>query len=215
MQSIVNQYAEAYEEVKENLAHCNNLLGYSEEKCLPLSELRKFFTIFENRETNGVAYQLFLILNQKILEKERKLDEYCSHPIIYRQYVREYYSNQSYYEGFCSRIAFQSNAQRSSANTSMIDIAARCKKQTIIIYQQQNNQWNEIYRTEDQKGESLSIEYRPTERAPFVALRPNPKYSTAIKSMLLTQFGLFQKSSTIKSDDDHSHSVSKIICEYL
>ncbi len=161
-----------------------------------------------------MAYQLFLTLDQKILEKERKLDEYCSHPIIYRQYVREYYSNQSAYGGFCGRIAFQSNAQQTSANTSIIDIAARCKEQTIVIYQQQNKQWNEIYRTEDQKGENLSIEYRPKNRH-FVALRPNPKYSTAIKSMLLAQFGLFQKSSTTKSDDDHSHSVSKIICEYL
>ena len=76
----MNQYAEAYEEIKENLAHCNNLLGYVEGKCLSLRELRKFFTIFENRETNGVAYQLFSELNQTLLEKELKLDEYCNHP---------------------------------------------------------------------------------------------------------------------------------------
>ncbi len=32
VQRIVNQYAEAYKEVKENLAHCNNLLGYLRRK---------------------------------------------------------------------------------------------------------------------------------------------------------------------------------------
>ena len=133
--------------------------------------------------------------------------------LTYQQYVREYYSNQSHYEDLVW-IAFQSNARQPSANTSMVDIAARCKNQSIVIYQQQNNQWNEIYRTEDQKGETLSIEYRPIDRH-FVALRPNPKYSTAIKSMLLTQFGLFQKSSTKKSHDDHCTPVSKIICKYL
>ena len=47
------------------------------------------------------------------------------------------------------------------------------------------------------------------------ASRASSEYNAAIKSMLLTQFGLFQKSSTTKSGDDHLHSVSKIICDYL
>ena len=207
VQSIVNLYIDAHEQIKEKVALCNNLLGYVEGQRLSLTELRQFFTIAKNRETYDEAYQLFSEFNQTLLEKELQLDEYCNRPTTYQQYVREYYGKNRWF-------AFQPNERQPSANTSMVDIAARCKNQPIVIYQQQNNQWNPIYHTEDQKGESLPIEYRPIGRH-FVALKPNPKYFTAIESMLLAQFGLFQNSTPKKSRDDLLHPVPKIICSYL
>ena len=208
IQKIINDYTAVEELVQNQIRQCNDLLGYGVGQRLSFDHLKHFFSIEENVKIYQAAYESFLKINQTILEKEKPLNDYCTHPDTYQNYVSEYYGNHGWF-------AFQPSLKHQTvANTSMVDIAARCKGKPISIYQRKNHRWEEIYRTAEQIGETIHVEYRSAGQH-FVALKPNPNYSAVVK-MLLTQVGLFNKSQKSKGLSlNNLHDVPEIISRYM
>jgi WD40 repeat protein len=150
LQTLVNAYTNAHEEMREAVATCNSALGRAEGNILSLEQLDEFFTIPENVTQHQTAYDLYTQACQTILTPyEQALDQYCNRQYIYEQYVKEYYGRHNWF-------AFQQEFRGGHRPTCMVDIAARRLNAVIVI---ENTNHQEIYRTDNQGDREIHVTY--------------------------------------------------------
>lgn len=131
VQTLVNNYNDAHEKMRNVVTQCNSSLEYGEGQRKSLAELDAFFKHEANHNQNRDVYELFAKARHELFTPhEQEFEKYCNHPDTYRVYIKNYYGQNQWF-------AFQPSST-SDKQTSMINIAARFLNTQIIVHQKTN-----------------------------------------------------------------------------
>jgi len=129
LQTLVNNYVEAHEKMRDAVKSSNQALGRPEGNYLSLEELDTFFKVKANQNNNEKTYANFMKVRNEIFSPhEEAFNTYCLDQKTYETYISDYYAKQGWF-------AFQPKLNGETPSSSMINIAASYLKKCIVIYQ--------------------------------------------------------------------------------